>query len=82
MENVDDILFKKYSNGKNFNSFIDEFDRATIEENKGKVAKELKDKNSFAEHYAQMEYNYNEYEYKLFDIVNGIDYILNAYSKK
>ena len=42
MENVDDILFKKYSNGKNFNSFIDEFDRATIEENKGKVAKELK----------------------------------------
>ena len=52
MENVDDILFKKYSNGKNFNSFIDEFDRATIEENKGKVAKELKDKNSFAEHYA------------------------------
>ena len=52
MENVDDILFKKYSNGKNFNSFIDEFDRATIEENKGKVAKELKNKNSFAEHYA------------------------------
>ena len=52
MENVDDILFKKYSKGKNFNSFIDEFDRATIEENKGKVAKELKDKNSFAEHYA------------------------------
>ena len=41
MGKVDDILLKKYSNGKNFNSFIDEFDRATNEENKEKVVKEL-----------------------------------------
>ena len=34
MRDVHDKLFKKYSNGKNFNSFIDEFDRATNEENK------------------------------------------------
>ena len=41
MGKVDDKLLKKYSNGKNFNSFIDEFDRATNEENKEKVVKEL-----------------------------------------
>ena len=34
LRDVHDKLFKKYSNGKNFNSFIDEFDRATNEENK------------------------------------------------
>ena len=28
MEDVDEKLFKGYSNGKNFNSFINEFDRA------------------------------------------------------
>ena len=28
MENVDDKMFKKYSNRKNFNSFINEFDHA------------------------------------------------------
>ena len=28
MENVDDKMFKKYSNRKNFNSFINEFDYA------------------------------------------------------
>ena len=55
MENVGDKLFKKYSNAKNFNSFIDEFDRATNDENKEKVVKELTDINSFVEHYAQME---------------------------
>ena len=53
MENVDDKLFKKYSNAKNFDSFIDEFDRATNDEKK--VVKELTDVNSFVEHYAQME---------------------------
>ena len=41
MGKVDDKLLKKYSNGKNFNSFIDEFDRTTNEENKEKVVKEL-----------------------------------------
>ena len=38
---IDDKLFKKYSYGKNFNSYINEFDRATNEEVKEKVVKEL-----------------------------------------
>ena len=42
MGNIDDKLFKKYSN-KNFNSFINEFNCATNEEDKEKVAKELKE---------------------------------------
>ena len=50
MEDVDDKLFKKYSNGKNFNSFINEFDHATNEEDKEKVVKELKDINNFVNH--------------------------------
>ena len=82
MEDVDDKLFKKYSNGKNFNSFINEFDRATNEEDKEKVVKELKDINSLVNHYAQMEDDYSEYKYKLFDIINAIDYFLYEYSKK
>ena len=80
--NVDDKLFKNYSNGKNFNNFIDEFDRATNEENKEKVVNKLKDINSFAEHYAQMEDDYNECKCKLFDIINDVDYFLYEYSKK
>ena len=51
MENVSDKLFKKYSNGKDFNSFINEFDRATNERDKEKVVKELKDISGFVEHY-------------------------------
>ena len=82
MEDVDDKLFKEYSNGKNFNSFINEFDRATNEEDKEKVVKELKDINSLVNHYAQMEDDYSEYKYKLFDIINAIDYFLDEYSKK
>ena len=39
MGNVDDKLFEKYSNNKNFNSFINEFDCAANEEDKGKVVK-------------------------------------------
>ena len=38
---IDDKLFKTYSNGKNFNSYINEFDRATNEGDKEKVVKEL-----------------------------------------
>ena len=34
MADVDNKLFKEYSNGKNFNSFINEFDRATNKEDK------------------------------------------------
>ena len=78
MENVDDKLFKEYSKGKNFNSFINEFDRATKEENKETVVKELKDINSFVEHYAQMEDDYTEYKNKLFDIRDCFAY---EYSK-
>ena len=80
MENVDDKLFKKYSNDKNFNSFIGKFDRATNEENKEMVIKELKDINSFVKHYAQMEDDYNEYKCKLFYIINAVDYFLYEYS--
>ena len=82
MENIDDKLFKKYSNSKNFNRFIDKFDRATNEENKEKVVKKLKDINSFVKHYAQMEDDYNEYKCKLFDIIHAVDYFLYEYSKK
>ena len=46
MKSVDDILFKEYSNYKNFSSFINEFDRVTNEEDKGKVVKEIKDMTS------------------------------------
>ena len=81
MRDVDDKLFKKYSNGKNFNSFINEFDRATNKENKEKVAKELKDINNLVEHYIEMDEN-SEYRSKLFDIANTIEYFLYEYSKK
>ena len=37
MGDVDDKLFKKYSNGKNFNSFMNKFDLATNEEDKEEV---------------------------------------------
>ena len=75
MGDADDKLFKKYSNGKNFNSFINKFDRATNEEDKEKVNKELKDINNLVKHYIEMDEN-SEYRSKLFDIVNAIDYFL------
>ena len=37
----DDKLFKKYSNGENFSSFINELDRAANEKDKEKVVKEF-----------------------------------------
>ena len=80
MGDVDDKLFKEYSNGKNFNSFINEFDRATNEEDKEKVVKELKDINGL-NHDIERDEN-SEYRSKLFDIVNAIDYFLYEYSKK
>ena len=82
MEDVDDELFKEYNKGKNFNSFINEFDHAKNEEDKEKVVKELKEINSFVNHYAQMEDDYSEYKYKLFDIINAVDYFVYEYSKK
>ena len=38
---IDDKLFKKHSNAKNFSSFINEFDHATNKEDKENVVKEL-----------------------------------------
>ena len=81
MEDVDDKLFKEYGNGKNFNSFINKFDRATNEEDKENVNKELKDINNLVKHYIEMDEN-SEYRSKLFDIVNAIAYFLYEYSKK
>ena len=82
MEDVDDKMFKEYNSGRSFNSFINKFDHAANAEDKEKVVKELKDINSLANHYAQMEDDYSEYECKLFDIINAIDYFLYEYSKK
>ena len=42
MGEIDDKLFRKYSNDKNFSSFINDFDRAANEEDKEKLVKELK----------------------------------------
>ena len=80
MEDVDDKLFKEYRNGKNFNSFIKEFDHATNEGDKEKVVKELKEINSLVNHYAQMEDDYIEYKCKLFNIMLLITF-LYEYSK-
>ena len=82
IENVDDKLFKKYSQDKDFNSFINESDRTTNKENKEKVVKELKNMSRLVNHYAQWEDDYSEYKYKLFDIINAIAYFLDEYSKK
>ena len=76
IEDVDDKLFKKYSDGKDFNSFINEFDNATNDKDKEKVVKELKDINSFVEHYAQIEDDYTEYKNKLFNIMSAAVYFV------
>ena len=84
IEDLDDKLFKEYSNGKHFNSFINEFDRATNEEDKEKVVKKLENINFFANHDIERdEWDENsEYISKLIGIVDAIDYFLNEYSKK
>ena len=82
MEDVDDKLFKKYSNGKHFNSFINEFDCATNEKDKEKVVKELKDINDFVNHEILIMDEDSEYRSKLIDIVNAIIFWMNEYSKK
>ena len=79
---VDDKLFKKYSHSKYFNSFINEFDRATNKEDKEKVVKELKDMSSLVNHYAQWEDVFSEYKYKLSNNINAIDHFLDKYFKK
>ena len=82
IEDIDDKVFKEYSNGKNFNSFINEFHSATNKEGKEKIVKELKEIDDIVHHYAEMEDDYSEYKNKLFDIINAIDYFLYEYSKK
>ena len=82
MEDVDDKLFKEYSNGKNFNSFINKFDCATNEEDKEKVVKELKNINGIVNRYIYIMNEDIESRSKLIDIVNAIDYFLDEYSKK
>ena len=82
IENFDDKLFKKYSNGKDFNSFINEFDHATNKEGKEKIVKELKEISNIAHHYTNMKDDFSEHQYKLFNIVNAIEYFLYEYSKK
>ena len=72
MGDVDDKLFKKFSHCKDFNSFVNEFDRPTNKEDKEKVVN----------HYAQMEDDYSEYKNKSFAIINVVDYLLYEYSKK
>ena len=76
---IDDKLFKEYSNSKNLNSFINEFDHPTNKEDKEKVVKKLKDIKNLVNHYIEMDEN-SEYGYKLIDIANAIDYFLYEYS--
>ena len=63
---------------------MNEFDCATNEEDKGKVAKESKEQNIFVKHYIEMDEmeKNSEYRSKLLDIVNAIEYFLYEYSKK
>ena len=81
IEDVDDKLFKEYINGKNFNSFINEFHRATNEKDKEKIVKELKDIDNIVYHYTEMDGN-SKYTSELINIANAIDYVLSEYSKK
>ena len=69
---IDDKLFKKYSNGKNFSSFINEFDRATNEEGKVKVVKELQNINSLVRYDIDTDED-SKYIRELFDNVNVIN---------
>ena len=84
MEDVDDELFKEYRNSKNFNSFINNFDRAANEKNKEKVVNKLRNINYFANHDIERDEGDKNSEYipKLIGIVDAIDYFLNEYSKK
>ena len=66
MQEIDDKLFRKYSNGKNFSSFINE-----NEKDKEKEVKELKNIYDLVDHYIEVDKD-QEYESKLFDI-NVID---------
>ena len=81
IKDVDDNLFKKYSHGRNFNRFINEFEHTTNKEDKENIVKELKEIDDIFYHYIEMDEN-SEYKSKLIDIANAIDYFLYEYSKK
>ena len=81
MGDIDDKLFKKYSNGENISSFINELDRAANKADKEKVVKELKNINNLTEHDIETDED-SEYICELFDIVDTINYFLYEYSKK
>ena len=81
MEEIDDKPFRKYSNGKSVSSFINDFDRATNEEDKEKVVKELKKNLNHVDHDIETDEN-SEYINELIDIDDAIDYFLHGYSKK
>ena len=78
---IDDKLFKKYSNGKDFNSSINEFDRATNEKDKEKVVKELKGIHNLVDNDIETDEN-SEYINELIDIGTAITFFLYEYSKK
>ena len=80
MGKIDDKLFIRYSSGKNFSSFINDFDPATNEE-KEKVVKKLKNISNLVDHYIETDEN-SEYISELMDIGNAIDCLLYKYSKK
>ena len=72
-------MLKKYSNGENFNSFVNEFDRATNEEDKKKVVKELKDINNFVNNEIFIMNENSAYRSKWIGIVNAIGYFLDEW---
>ena len=74
IEDVDDKLFKKYSHGKDFNSFTNEFHSASNKEDKEKIVEELKEIDDILHHYAEIEDDFSEYKYKLFNIINAFEY--------
>ena len=60
IKDLDDQRFKKYSYGKDFNTFINEFGHATNKEDKEKTVKKLKEIDDIVCHYAEMEDDSNE----------------------
>ena len=61
IEDIDDKVFKKYSHGKDFDSFINEFHSATNKD-KEKIVKELKEIVDIVHHHANMEDDFSEYK--------------------
>ena len=47
-----------------------------------KIVKKLKEIDDIVHHYAEIEDDFSKYKYKLFNIINAIEYFLYEYSKK